>query len=244
MKNSFNKLIIIQIFCIVLFFKKYESKNISYIKNSENKPENKINDINETIFEEIVELIYSNFIFIADIIKEKIPRVTEKCIISIYNILLDKRNILKIIVKKFIGSGFTSNLLENENECIEDNDLYLLLAYNYSFSYIYQNIDNHNNQYLLFIETLITEKDLCYWGNCTLSHSLLQEIFNYTKPVLNKFFSFENIILEGINYKYNGTTLYREEHHEYKDYKNILNNLSLLMNIIVNKLLIFVKFII
>ena len=237
MKNSFIKLIKILIFCVVIFFKKYESKNISYIKNlfeinSENKPENKINNITEKIFDEIVELIYPNFTFIIGILEEKISEISDICEISIYNTLLDKRNILKSIAKKFFGNGFTSNLLENENECIEDNDLYLLVTFNYSFSYIYKNIDNYNNQYLLFIETLIKEKDLCFWSNCTLSHSLFQEIFDYTKPDLNKLFSFENINLEGINYKYNGTTLYREEHHEYKDYKNILKRFFYLLMIV------------
>ena len=50
MKNSFIKLIIIQIFSIILFLKKYESKNISYVNNlyeisSENKPEDKVDEI-------------------------------------------------------------------------------------------------------------------------------------------------------------------------------------------------------
>ena len=225
MRNSFIKLIIIQIFSIILFLKKYESKNISYINNlyeisSENKPEDKVDEIGGEILGIIINLIYSNYTFIKEIYeREKLDKI---CSISIFEFLLDKRYLLSIIAKKLFGNGFTSYLLENENECIDDNDLYLLIAFNYSFSDIYKNIDDYNYQNILFIETLIRERDLCIWSNCTPSNIVLSHIFNYIKPDLENLFSLESINLEGINLKNNGTTLYEEEYTEHNDYKNIL----------------------
>ena len=231
MKNSFFNLIIIQIISIILFLKKYESKNISYINNlnelnSENKPDNNIDIITDDLFSNIIALIASNFSLIFEILNNKTFELDNKCSLSLFNILMDKRRVLNDIAKKALGNGFTSNSLENENDCIDNDDLYMLISLNYSFSDIYQNIDVYSNQYQLFIETLIREREICLWSNCTLPNNAIKSLFKYIKGDIKNMFSLENINLEGLNLKYdNGTTLYEEEHTIYEDYKKNLRGI-------------------
>ena len=222
MKNSFIKLIIIQIFSIILFLKKYESKNISNINNSVYKPDDKIDKISGDILASISYLIFSNLTILKEILDKNIGELDKICNIPFFEFILNKRYFLNTIATKLFDNGMTSNLLEYENECIDGNDFYLLISLNHSFSNIYQNIDEYNNQNILFIETLIRERELCLWRNCSVPNLAMQIIFHYIKPNIENMLSLESINIEGINLKYNGTTLYEEEYNDHKDYKNIL----------------------
>ena len=118
-----------------------------------------------------------------------------------------------MIAKKRVRSGFSSNSIETEDECLESNEVYILLKGNYTKDSIYGNIKEYSNQRLLFIERFSFDHELCLWDYCKNVYIYNNsEIIRDVEPTINKLFQLDHFELVGVNYKINETTSYKIEH--------------------------------
>ena len=98
-------------------------------------------------------------------------------------------------------NGFFTNSIGGEDECLENDELYVLFTLNYSLSNISKNIESNENQHLLFIETLTRPLDLCIWNVCKSLKENLTLIVDNIKDQIKNFISFEDIEIIDVNYK-------------------------------------------
>ena len=135
----------------------------------------------------------------------------EECINFTYSTIINPRNTINLMAKKFVRSGFESNSIETEDECLEINDIYILLKGNYSIPFIYNNIKEYKNQHRFFIERFTFDHELCLWHYCKEVYiNNNSEIIKDIEPVINELFNLDYFELAGINYKMNQTTYYEQ----------------------------------
>ena len=143
---------------------------------------------------------------------QKVGEIDKECSLFLKEIALQPRNFINNIAQRMAKRGFFSSSMEIEEECIENDELFILVKGNYSLSNIYKNIDNYENQNKLFSEKFRFERELCLWKYC---HNLyidhVNVIVSNITTIMNTLFDIESLELEGINYKINKTTKYREE---------------------------------
>jgi flagellar basal body-associated protein FliL len=100
--------------------------------------------------------------------------------------------------------GILSNAIGFEDECLENDNVYVFISGNYSYNYIKSNLTNFRYQHLLFIESKFYHQEICLWKAC---HSAYEPLFLYILSNYNSaakiIFGFENIQIEGINYYIN-----------------------------------------
>ena len=116
------------------------------------------------------------------------------------------------LAKKYFRDEFGTNSLESEEECLDKNNIYVLIKSEYSKSPIYKNFEKYKNQHILFIESFISEIGLCLSIICKdfyINH--YTEIFRNISEKINKLLQLDNTEIFGINYKINETTNYEKE---------------------------------
>ena len=209
---------------IILCFYCYNFNNVYFINKtdiiSENniikyidKPKNNIGYYTNEIVNSFYELIIKYFKKNLDLNKYIEEFDNSICQNFIINSIVQQRDLINLIAKKRVRSGFSSNSIETEDECIESNEVYILLKGNYTKDSIYGNIKEYSNQRLLFIERFSFDHELCLWDFCKNVYIYNNsEIIRDVEPTINKLFQLDHFELVGVNYKINGTTSYKIEH--------------------------------
>ena len=86
--------------------------------------------------------------------------------------------ILARLVKKIFQSGLSSNQIDEEEKCIQEGDVYILLSgkYNTSYSEYFKNENvtiSYNKQQKLFLEQKYFIKELCLFIECKDTYPML-----------------------------------------------------------------------
>ena len=212
---------------IIICFYCFNFQNLSYINIKDKKSENNIIKSSENPKDKIIEYLNEIMdIFLELIISgnEKINRFKKyleyfnrfednSCISFIQNAIFYPKYGINLIAKKSVRSGFASNSIETEDECLESNEVYILLKGNYTKDYIYSNINDSSNQRLLFVERFTFDHELCLWNYCKNVYIYNNsEIVREVEPIINDLFNLEHFELTGVNYKINQSTSFELEH--------------------------------
>ena len=215
----------IKIIFIFLLLEIYNFQNItsSFINNLElKKPENLLNNITKEMSDNFYNLIG---VKILSFFFNNLEKIDQECLSFISDVNYQTRNIINNIAQKFAKRGFFSSSMEIEEECIENDEIFILVKGNYSLSYIYKNIENYENQNKLFSEKFTFEREICLWKYChDIYINQLDIIMINITNIIKTMFNIESLELEGVNYKINKTTKYRDKNKkEDLEYYKILN---------------------
>ena len=139
----------------------------------------------------------------------------DKCISFLNNIYESPKDTLNILAKKYMRDGFGSNTIEAEEECLNKDDVYILAKLEYSKSPIYDNYSIYKNQHILFIESFISDWELCLSSICKNFYiNQYKKIFGDISDNICKLFELDNFTIVGINYKINETTNYYDKYED------------------------------
>ena len=199
--------LIILIFQYCILYNTSLSRNL-YIKNNITqeikKPERKIEPIINELLNYLGILMLSNL----QIIIEGFDNLDDECR-NLWNIFEEPKTFINNFAKKSLRNGFTSNAIETEEECLDNNDVYILVKLEYSKSPIYQNHEKYSNQHILFIEDFTSDKEICLTKICKdLYLYYYKEIIQKISKQINEIFELDNFEIVGFNYKDNNTTYY------------------------------------
>ena len=214
--------LIILIFQYCILYNNFLSRNL-YIKNNTTQeiknPERKIEPIINELLTYLGMLMFSNL----QIIIDGFDNLDDECK-NLWNIFEEPKIFINNIAQKSLRNGFTSNAIETEEECLHNNDVYILVKLEYSKSPIYQNYEKYSNQHILFIESFISDTEICLTNLCKdLYIYYHKEIIRKISKQINEIFELDNFEIVGFNYKINNTTNYDSTYiDENKGFKNRL----------------------
>jgi hypothetical protein len=124
-----------KLFLVILWYYCYNFHNISLLNTRntllENKSSKYSNDFNKKIDPEIDKILNLIFVLILKHSSSNLYLYFEKfndneCLEFISSTILNPRNTINLMAKKFVRSGFDSNSIETEDECLESNDIYFI----------------------------------------------------------------------------------------------------------------------
>ena len=191
---------IVRMYIFFLFIKSF---NFQRVGNDDfiDKPEYKVQSILNNISIIIFSFISKNGINLTfDDLEDK------KCLYFFLN-LFNPTQILDKVAKKIVRNGFSSGSMEVEEECLENDEHYFLLS---------GNISNDTNKSFVqqnrFIESFSFYQELCLWNTCEgLYAQLFKVIKENMSEIISEKLGYENIMLEGQNYKINDRYTFSEK---------------------------------
>ena len=187
-----------------LNFKNEKTKNSTIFKdNLEGSIKNLSNIIHGFMLSNIQQIILS------------VEDIGDECMELVGLIINDPKIFINNLAKTLMREGLVANTIEAEEECLQKNEIFILLSLDYSISPIFENIKEYKNQHILFIETFTFEQEFCLWRQCKeLYINKSEEIIKVLSEPINSYFNLDNFTLIGINYKINETTNYNLQHKD------------------------------
>ena len=163
-------------------------------------------------------LLLYNITYVIDLF----TNMDDECLAFWAKLFIEPKSIINNFASKLFKNGFSSDSIEAEEECINNNDVYILVKLEYSKSLIYEHYEEYANQRILFIESFTSDKELCFTNVCKdlyVDHN--NEIIQLLSKYINSFFELDNFEIIGFNYKENKTThfdiTYNEENRGFNN---------------------------
>lgn len=218
-----------KVFLIFLTFNYCIFFNNSYIKNEIIpiiEPTKKIDLYIKNIQQGILGLLFLNF----QLFTKKIPTLDKECETFWDNIFEYPRYTINKIAKKIFRNGFDSNTIEAEEECLNNNGIYILLEIKYSKFLIYKNYEKHGNQHILFTEDLSFDEELCLSSICRdLYVNYYQDFLLNISEVMNVISDINKLGIFGFKYKSNKNSKYEEGN---KRFNKLIKSFFVIISII------------
>ena len=190
------------------------------------EPTKNIDHFIENIQYKLVFLLLLNF----QLFTKQIPKLDKECEIFWDNIFERPRYTINNIAKKIFRNGFDSNTIEAEEECLNNNGIYLLLDIKYSKFIIYKNYEKYGNQHILFTEDLSFDEELCLSSICRdLYVNYYQDFLLNISEVMNVISDINKLGIFGFKYKSNKNSKYEEGN---KRFNKLIKSFFVIISII------------